>query len=72
MSKSRICSSRYLTVGEDPIYGAEILAHNGYIYASSRGVGVIVVYKIGYGNNLTKIQEYLLDNLKILKNVYKN
>jgi len=50
-------------IGEDPIYGAEILAHNGYIYASSRGVGVIVVYKIGYGNNLTKIQEFKLNGI---------
>ena len=49
--------SHFVFLGEDPIYGAEILAHNGYIYASSRGVGVIVVYKIGYGNQINKIQE---------------
>lgn len=39
-------------------YGAEILSHNGYIYASSRGKGVIVVYKIVYNNQLQRIQEF--------------
>ena len=40
--------------------GAEILVHNGYVYASSRGVGVVVVYSME-NNQLTRIQELALD-----------
>jgi len=36
--------------------GAEVLVHNGFVYASSRGVGVIVVYSIA-NNQLTRVQE---------------
>ena len=36
--------------------GAEIAVHNGFVYASSRGVGVIVVYAIDANDNLTRIQ----------------
>jgi 6-phosphogluconolactonase len=39
--------------------GAEVLVHNGYVYASSRGVGVVVVYVIE-NNQLTRVQEIAL------------
>ena len=44
-------------------YGAEILvgANGEFVYASSRGTGVVVVYKLEQDDSLTRIQEFKLN-----------
>ena len=43
-------------------YGAEILvgANGEFVYASSRGTGVVVVYKLEQDDSLVKMQEFNL------------